>query len=58
MHTKDERQIIKETLFKLYQIMAEPTLLCGCEKWTVWEKQERNETANTDFWRSLAGCTW
>lgn len=32
------RQIIKETLFRLYQIMAEPTLLSGCENSTVREK--------------------
>lgn len=37
------RKTIKETLFRLYQIMAEPTLLYGCENSTEKNMKEMRQ---------------
>lgn len=43
---------------KVYNIIAVPVLLYGCENWTLLNPQERKiETAEMKCLRSVVGCT-
>ena len=53
------QKTLRKTRIKLYNTLALPVLLYGCETWTIKAKDARKITAGEmKYMRRTAGCTW
>ena len=49
----------RETNLKFYNVMAEPTLMYGCETWTLLQKDiQKIQASEMKLLRAVKGCSF